>query len=284
MSAESQSTVVIEPGSTWRLLALRDVWEYRYLLLMFGLRDVKLRYKQTFLGVLWVVMQPLLSAGLMTVVFGYIAGMPSAEGVPYFAFAYTGQLAWTLFSLAVARTAGSMVGNIAMVTKIYFPRPILPFASLLAALLDFAIASAIAIPIVVIYGQGWPNLPAVLGASVLLLLGATGIGLLLAAVSVSYRDALYVLPLLLQVGLYACPVAYGLQVVRESLSKFSPAYFEIYMLNPAASLVELFRWGLLGQGLITPRHVTYSAVACSLVFVVGLVVFRRSEGRFADVI
>lgn len=261
-----------------------DVWEHKHLLWMFGLRDIKLRYKQTFLGVAWVVLQPLLSAGLLTVVFGYIANMPSAGGVPYFAFAYIGQLPWTLFSLSASRSASSMVGNIGMVLKIYFPRPLLPFGALLAVILDFGIASVLAVPIVIYYGQGVPNFPVAIGVSLLLMLNAAGVGLVLAALSVRFRDALYVLPLLLQIGLYASPVAYGLEVVQTRLSKHSPLYFELYMLNPAASLVETFRWAVLGHGLLLPRHIAYSAVVSVVMFVVGLAVFRRSERKFADVI
>lgn len=276
--------VLIRPRTPWRALAVADVWEYRHLLLMFGLRDVKLRYRQTYLGVAWVVLNPLLSAGILTVVFGYIAGIQSPAGVPYFAFAYLGQVGWLLFSATAARTSNAMVGNAGLVMKIYFPRPILPLSSLLAVLLDFTIAFLLAIPIIWFYAAGFPNIALTLGSGLLLMLLATGLGLLLAAGSVRFRDVLFVLPLLLQVGLYGSPVAYGLEVARDNLTRYSPLYFEIYMLNPLASLIEGFRLGLIGHGLVLPGYFVYSAIVSLLTFVLGLFVFRSAEGRFADVI
>lgn len=276
--------VHIRRGARWQGLGFSDIWHYRGLLLSLGLRDVKLRYKQTMLGVAWVVLQPLLSAGILTAVFGYIAAVPSPEGVPYFVFAYLGQMGWSLFSLTVTRTSGSMIGNIALVMKVYFPRPILPLATVLAVFLDFAISFAIAIPMVFWYGHGLVNVPVVIAASVFLVLCATGIGLLLAALSVRFRDVIFVLPLLVQLGLYASPVAYGLSVARDNLSQHSSHYFPLYMLNPLASLIEAFRWALLGHGLFMPGYFAYASVFSIVVFVVGFGVFRASEGKFADVI
>ncbi len=200
---------------------MSDVWQYRGLLLSLGIRDLKLRYKQTLFGVAWVVLQPLLSAGILTAVFGFIAAVPSPAGVPYFVFAYLGQMPWTLFSLTLARTSGSMVGSMTLVMKIYFPRPILPLATILSVLLDFAISFAIAIPMVVLYGRGTVNLVAVASSGIALVLCAAGIGFVLSAMSVRFRDVLFVLPVLVQLGLYASPVAYGLQVARDNLSKYS---------------------------------------------------------------
>lgn len=276
--------VHIRRGARWRALGLGDVWQYRGLLLSLGLRDVKLRYKQTVLGVAWVVLQPLLAAGILTGVFGLIAGVPSPEGIPYFVFAYVGQMAWTLFSLTLTRTSGAMVGNIILVTKIYFPRPILPLATILAVLLDFLIGFALAVPMIMWYGSGTINLPVVAGACLALMLSAAGIGFVLAAISVRFRDVLYLLPLVVQVGLYASPVAYGLTVARDSLSKYNPGYFDLYMLNPLSSPIEAFRWALLGEGLFLPRYFAYSAVCSIVLFIVGFAVFRTSEGKFADVI
>lgn len=281
---DSTTLVHIRRGARWRSLGIGDVWEYRGLLLSLGLRDVKLRYKQTLLGVVWVVLQPLLSAGILTAVFGFIAAVPSPAGVPYFVFAYLGQMPWTLFSLTLARTSGSMVGNITLVMKIYFPRPILPLATILAVLLDFAISFTVAVPMVMLYGHGTINVPVVVSAGALLLLCATGIGFVLASLSVRYRDVLFMLPLIVQLGLYASPVAYGLEVARDSLNKYSASYFDIYMLNPLASLIEAFRWGLLGRGLFLPGYFAYGAVFSVVVFVAGLAVFRASERKFADVI
>ena len=158
LAMDANSLTHIRPGARWRSLGLADVWEYRNLLLSLGLRDVKLRYKQTLLGVAWVVLQPVLSAGILTAVFGFIAAVPSPSGVPYFVFAYMGQVAWTLFSLTLTRTSGSMVGSAALVMKIYFPRPILPLATILSVLLDFAICLALAVPMVILYGRNGVNI------------------------------------------------------------------------------------------------------------------------------
>ena len=263
---------------------MSDIWQYRHLLLMFGARDVKLRYRQTLLGVAWVLINPLLSAGILTVVFGYIAGIPSPAGIPYFAFAYLGQLAWLLVSSTAARTSGAMVGNAALVMKIYFPRPILPLSTLLAVLLDFSMAFLLAVPIIWLYGEGMPNILLSAFCGGMLMLLATGLGLTLAAGSVRYRDVLFVLPLVLQVGLYACPVAYGLEVARDNLMRYSPLFFQFYMLNPAASLVEGFRIGLIGKGLLLPGYLAYSTIVSITMFLGGLFVFRSAEGKFADVI
>jgi len=278
------SVTHIRRGARWRSFGLADVWEYRNLFLNLGLRDVKLRYKQTILGVLWVVLQPLLSAGILTAVFGFIAAVPSPSGVPYFVFAYLGQMAWTLFSLTLTRTSGSLVGSAALVMKIYFPRPILPLATIIAVLLDFAICFALAVPMVILYGKGGINVPVLAASSLVLILCATGIGFMFAALSVRFRDVLFLLPIIVQLGLYASPVAYGLDVARANLSKYSDRYFDLYMLNPLASQVEAFRWSLLGQGLFLPEHFAYGAVFAVVVFVAGFAVFRASEGKFADVI
>jgi lipopolysaccharide transport system permease protein len=278
------SVTHIRRGARWQALGFGDIWQYRGLLFSLGLRDVKLRYKQTLLGVAWVVLQPLLSAGILTAVFGLIAAVPSPEGVPYFAIAYLGQMGWSLFSLTVTRTSGSMVGNIALVMKIYFPRPILPLATILAVLLDFAISFAIAIPLLVMYGTGVVNIPVVLVAGLALVLCAAGVGFLLATISVRFRDVIFVLPFIVQLGLYASPVAYQLEFARRNLEPHSHWYFVVYMLNPLASLVEAFRWGLLGRGLFLPGYFAYGVVASVGIFLVGFCVFRASEGKFPDVI
>jgi lipopolysaccharide transport system permease protein len=280
----TDSIVHIRPGARWRSLGLGDLWEYRGLLLNLGLRDVKLRYKQTILGVLWVILQPLLSAGILTAVFGVIASVPSPSGVPYFVLAYLGQLAWTLFGMTLTRTSGAMVGSAAMVTKVYFPRPILPLATLIAVLLDFAICFALAVPMIAWYGTGSVNVPVLLATSVTLMLCATGIGFIFATLSVRFRDVLFLLPMIVQLGLYASPVAYGLEVARDSLLRRGTFYFDLYMLNPVTSLVEAFRWSLLGQGLFLPTYVAYGFVVSLLVFIAGFVIFRSAEGKFADVI
>jgi lipopolysaccharide transport system permease protein len=281
---DTPAVIHVRRGARWRAFGLGDVWAYRGLLLNLALRDVKLRYKQTIVGIFWVVLQPLLAAGIMTVAFGYIAGVRGPEGMPYFVFAYLGQMGWTLFSLTLVRTSGSMVANSAIVMKIYFPRPVLPLSTILAALLDFAICFTLAIPMVVRYGQGVTHLPVALLSGVLLVLFATGLGFILAALSVRFRDVLFVLPFIVQLGLYASPVAYGLEVARDNLTAYSTGYFDLYMLNPLASLIEAFRWGLVGEGLFLPAYFAYGALCAVAMLVGGFALFRASEGRFADVI
>ena len=274
---DSNTTVHVQPGFRWRSLGMLDVWQYRGLLLSLGIRDLKLRYKQTLFGVAWVVLQPLMSAGILTAVFGFIAAVPSPAGVPYFVFAYLGQMPWTLFSMTLARTSGSMVGSIGLVMKIYFPRPILPLSTILSVLLDFAISFGLAIPMVVLYGRGPVNLPAVVLSGVALVLCAAGIGFALSALSVRFRDVLMVLPVLVQLGLYASPVAYGLEVARNNLTKYSPTYFDVYMLNPTASLIETFRWGLLGHGLFLREYLHLRCRAVGIGVPRGLRVLPRSR-------
>ena len=276
---DATSVTHTRPGARWRSLGLGDVWEYRNLLLNLGLRDVKLRYKQTLLGVAWVVLQPVLSAGILTAVFGFIAAVPSPSGVPYFVFAYLGQVAWTLFSLTLTRTSGSMVGSAALVMKIYFPRPILPLATILAVLLDFAICCALAVPMVILYGKNGVNVPVLAASSLVLIVCATGIGFVFAALSVRFRDVLVPAPIIVQLGLYASPVAYGLDVARASLTRHSARYFDLYMLNPLASVVEAFRWSLLGQGLFLPGYFVYGAVFSAVVFAGGFRGVPRLRGK-----
>lgn len=279
----STAFVHIRPSGRWRWLNIRELWEYRDLLLSLGLRDVMLRYKQTLLGVVWVVLQPIVSAGILTAVFGFVAAAPSPAGVPYFVFAYLGQMAWTLFGLTLARTGGALVGNGAIVLKIYFPRIILPLATLLAVLLDFLIGFSIALPMVFAYTTHI-SLWAVVISGLGLILAATGLGLIVAAISAKFRDILFLLPLVVQLGLYASPVAYGLDIARDNLAKYSPRYFDLYMLNPLSALIEAFRWGLLGQGLFLPGYFVYGMVASLALFAAGVLVFQSSAGKFADVI
>jgi lipopolysaccharide transport system permease protein len=282
-SAESTPVVHVRRNARWRGLGLADIWAYRGLMLTLGLRDIKLRQKQTLLGIGWVVLQPLLSAGVLTVVFGLVVAVPTPGGLPFFVFAYLGQMGWSLFSVSLSRTSGSLRGNVALVMKIYFPRPILPFAGVVAGLVDFSIAFTLAIPMIAAYSTGI-HIPVAVLAGISMVLLATGIGFMFSSLSVKYRDVLYGLPFVVQLGMYASPVAYSLALARENLEARSPLYFALYMLNPITSLVESFRWALLGEGLFLPGYLAYAVAVSVLVFVAGFLVFRSQEGRFADVI
>ena len=272
---------MIEPVSGWRSLRLRDVWEFRDLLVTLGMRDVKLVYKQTALGVAWVVLQPLIGAGIFTFVFGMLADMPSGE-IPYFAFSFAGMLGWTLFSATLSGASLVMISNAHLVSKIYFPRLILPLSSAFQPVVNATVGLVLMGAILLIYrvhlGAQILLLPV---AAALLLMLALGIGFWCSSIMVRYRDLRYIIPVAVQFLLYASPVGYSLAAISE---RVPVQYQTAYMLNPLASLVELFRWTLLGEGTLTPVWVGYSILVTLVIFLAGAFAFRRAERGFADVI
>ena len=278
LDENAPNTTVIQPSSGWAALNLKEVWQFRDLLLSLAGRDVKLRYRQTALGALWVVLQPLIAAGVFSLVFGRVAKLPS-DGLPYFLFSYAGLLAWNAFSGTLTKSSTCLVGNSQLVSKIYFPRLVLPLSTLCSTLIDFGVALAMMVVLLVVYHitphLGLLLLPVWL---LLILMLALGFGLMAAALTVSYRDVQYVLPVLMQFALYASPIAYALSAVPHSLRPF-------FFLNPLSGLLEAFRWSLLG----TPHHlewgpVGYSAALAAVVFVAGAFAFKKMERKFADVI
>jgi lipopolysaccharide transport system permease protein len=269
--------LVIRPPSRWTPIDLRGLWEFRDLLRRFVVRDLKLRYRQTALGVIWVVLQPLLAAGAFAFVFGKVAGL-SSEGVPYFAFAYAGMLGWNLFSGSLTRMSGSLVGNSGLVSKIYFPRLVLPLSTLGSNVIDFVVALAMMALILVVAGvtPGLALLTLPLWVALVIVL-ASGLGMLAAALMVPYRDVQYILPVATQIMLYASPVAYALASVPGSARGW-------VQLNPLTGVLEGFRWSLLDVGHFQLGATIWSVAAAVLSFVVGGAVFTRLERRFADVI
>ncbi len=269
--------VRIRPRKGWVALDLKEVWQYRDLLFTLAGRDVKLRYRQTVLGAAWVVLQPLLTAGIFSVVFGRVAKLPS-DGLPYFLFSYAGLLAWNAFSGTLGKASTVLLGNANLVSKIYFPRLILPLSTVFSTLLDFGVALVMMAVLMVIFGVvphiGILLLPVWL---LLILMTAIGLGLFTSALAVSYRDVQYILPVLIQFGLYATPVAYAVSAVPQDLRPW-------YFLNPLSGLLEAFRWSLLGVGSLPIGYVLYSAAMAIGLFFIGLFAFRRMERRFADVI
>jgi lipopolysaccharide transport system permease protein len=270
----------IRPRRRWAPPNLREVWEYRDLLLRFAAKDVTLRYRQTALGVLWVVLQPLLTAGVFTFVFGKIAGLSSAPGIPYFVFAFAGQVAWNAFNTIIGRSSNALVISSALVSKIYFPRLLLPLSVAFAALIDAAVAFAMMIVLLLLYGIPitWSILtfPLWLGLVMVLAMGA---GVVASSFMVRYRDVQYVLPVVVQLLLYASPVAYGLASVPKHLQP-------IVKLNPLTGLLEGVRWSLLGVGKV-PLELgltIYAAGMSVLILAVGLFAFAQMERGFADVI
>ena len=259
-------------------LDLAELWRYRDLWLTLALRDVKLRYRQTALGVAWVVLLPLLASGIFTLVFGVVAGLPS-DGSPYFLFVFAGYLGWSAFQNTLQRCGISLIGNTALVTKVYFPRIILPAASVLASLLDFAIGMAILELVLLVRGEapGLASLALVPLLMLLLQLIALGAGFVSAALSVKFRDVQYVVPFLIQLLLYASPVAYGITTVPRPVRA-------LYLLNPIAPLLDGLRTSLLGRGEIHWVAIVGSALVSAALFAVGTLFFLYQDRQYADVI
>lgn len=259
-------------------LDLRELWRYRDLWLTLALRDVKLRYRQTALGVAWVVLLPLLASGIFTLVFNVVAKLPS-DGSPYFLFVFAGYLGWNAFQNTLQRCGISLIGNTALVTKVYFPRIILPAASVLASLLDFAIGAVMLLLVLLVRGE-LPS-PAMLAIVPLLMLIlqllALGLGLFSAALSVRFRDVTYVLPFLIQLLLYASPVAYGVSAIPPSVRR-------LYLLNPIAPLLDGLRAALLGRGDVHWTAIGSAALVSAVVFAAGTLFFLYQDRQYADVI
>lgn len=277
--ASERPLIHIRPAPGWRLPDLAELWHFRHVMLMLGIRDLKVRYKQTFLGVTWVVLQPLIAAGIFSFVFGGVAQMEAPGEVPYFLFSFVGLLGWNLFSSMVGRSSNTLVGSAALIQKIYFPRLLLPLSNIMSSLVDFAVASGLLVVLLAWFwtGPSLVGLVVALGCLVLFMMLALGVGLAAGAVSVHYRDVQYLIPVALQFLLYASPVAYAVETVPDR-------YLLFYLLNPLAGLLETFRWGVLGVGELTPFLIIYPAVFTVVVFLAGVLVFKRLERSFADVI
>ncbi len=271
------STIVITPPGRFSLPKIRELVEGRDVFLRFGMRDITLRYRQTALGAIWVVLQPLLSAGIFSVVFGAVAKLPSG-GTPYFIFSYAGMLAWNLFNNIIGRASTSLVSNQALVSKVFFPRMLVPLATLLSAAVDFFVALAMFVVLLFIYqiNPGWPVLllPIWVLSNVLL---AMGLGLAFSSLMVNYRDVQYVVPFALQILLYASPVAYSLSAVPKSL-------LWLYQLNPITWILQAFRWSLLGQPAPSIWQIAGCIVVPVAIFIAGALFFQQFERNFADVI
>lgn len=271
--------LTIRPPSRWSALRLGEAWQFRDLLFSLAGRDVKLRYKQTALGAAWVLLQPLMAAGIFSFVFGKVARLSSGS-VPYFLFSYAGLLAWNVFNTTLIKSSTSLIGNAQLISKVYFPRMILPFSTVPSALIDFAVALALMAVLMPAYGV-LPSLGILLLPLwlFLILLLSAGVGLITSALTVSYRDVQYILPVLTQFLLYASPVAYAVGQVPQRLRPF-------YFLNPLSGLLEAFRWSLLGSagGALHLPSLCYSAALALAAFIVGMLSFKQMERRFADVI
>jgi len=272
----STAKVIIRPSQEWLPLSLSSVWEYRDLLYFLVWRDIKVRYKQTFLGILWAVLQPALMTLAFFVFFGRLAGVPS-EGIPYPVFAFSGILPWQLFAFALAESSNSLVSNERLVTKVYFPRVIIPLASVLAGLVDFLIGFLVLLAMMLFWGIA-PSVDAwTLPFFVFLVLAAAlGVGFWFAALNVQYRDVRYTLPFIIQFWLFLSPVVYPTSLVPEP-------WRILYGVNPMVGAIEGLRWALLGQRGLGLELVS-SILTTAFLFLGGLCYFRRIERSFADVI
>jgi lipopolysaccharide transport system permease protein len=277
MAGSERAQWEIGPPRGWFELNLREMWNYRELLYFFVWRDLKIRYKQTAIGVGWVVLQPLMAMLLFTVFFGRLAKMPS-EGLPYPVFYYTGLLPWLYFSASLTHATNTVVEHERVITKVYFPKMFLPFSAVLSGLVDFGIGFGLLMGLMLYYHL-IPTIATFLVPIFLLLavMTALAVGLWLSALNAIYRDVRYVIPFLVQFWLFASPVVYPSTVV--------PAKWRwLYGLNPMAGVVEGFRWAVTGRGQAPGVLVLVSATTVLLLFLGGVVYFKKMESKIADTV
>jgi lipopolysaccharide transport system permease protein len=272
---ESVPVFIIRPSKGLVALNLRELWQYRELLYILIWRDIKVRYKQTAIGAAWAVIQPFFAMVVFSLIFGRLAKIPS-EGLPYPIFAYSALLPWQFFAKALTEASTSLVVNERVITKVYFPRLLVPTAVVLAGLLDFGIAFLILLGMMVFYGitLSW----FILFVPLFLLLAiitALGVSFWLSALDVEYRDVRYTLPFLTQLWFFATPVVYPSAIVP-------PSWRALYGLNPMTGVIEGFRWALLGSAPPDLRMLLVSSLLASLLFMSGLIYFRRMERTLAD--
>ena len=268
---------ILKPSTGWAALNLQDLWLYRELIFFMTWRDLKVRYKQTLLGASWAILKPFLTMVVFSIFFGNLAKVPS-DGVPYPIFSYTALIPWTLFSKALQDASRSLVANSHMITKVYFPRMILPLSSVIAGVVDFFIAFIVLLGMMVFFhiiptAKIWV-LPFFL---LLALITAVGVGLWLSALNVLFRDINYILPFLTQFWMYLTPIAYPSSMVPLK-------WRVIYALNPMVGVVDGFRWALLGTGQPPGVVAMVSSIVALLLLISGMFFFRRLERLFADMV
>ena len=272
-----RAEIVIKPSQGWVPLKLGELWQYRELLVFLVWRDTKVRYKQASLGVAWAVIQPLMTMVIFSVIFGELAKLPS-ENIPYPLFSYAALLPWQLFSGALTRSGSSLVGNATLLTKVYFPRLIIPLSATIGGLVDFSISFLVLLGLMLFYGMAptWAILWLPL-LVVFTLVTALSVGLWLSALNVEYRDVQHIIPFIIQAWMYASPVAYSAELIPSGPWRF------VYGLNPVAGIIQGFRWALLGAS--PPGELMLVSVGMVMILLVaGLYYFRRMEKVFADVV
>lgn len=279
LASKSASTLTtIRPSRGWVALNLGDLWKYRELIYFLIWRDIKVRYKQAVLGVAWAIIQPVMTMVVFSIIFGKLLGVASEGNIPYPVFSYVALLPWQLFAGALQKSGVSLVGNANLITKIYFPRLVIPLASVISGLVDFALAFLVLLGLMFYYKV--PLTWNILWLPLLILLAmvtAMAVGLWLSALNVQYRDVQQMIPFLVNIWFYASPAVYSANIIPGGLWQM------VYALNPMAGVIQGFRWALLGT---QPPDITLaiSTLVVLILFVSGLFFFRRMERTFADIV
>jgi lipopolysaccharide transport system permease protein len=269
--------IIIKPKKTFSINDIRELWQYKELLYFFTWRDLKVRYKQTAVGVGWAIFQPFITMVVFSVFFGKLAKIPS-DGIPYPIFVYVGLLIWTFFSSALSETSGCLISNQSIITKVYFPRLILPISSVITRLVDFFVASIILVGMMIYY-HFTPHLIGLLVLPILLIISfmaAVGGGLFLASVNVKYRDVRYILPFFIQMLLFVTPVIYPASIAGK--------YSWILAINPMTGVIKAAHAAILGNAPINWFLLLISFCVCLVMFIFGIIYFKKTERYFADIV
>ncbi len=273
----NEPITVIRPKKLFSFADLKELWEYRELLYFFSWKELKVRYKQTAVGVAWAVFQPFITMVVFSMFFGQLLKVPS-DGIPYPIFVYTGLLFWQFFSSALSNTSNILIQNQAIITKVYFPRLILPLSTVATKLVDFLIGAVILVGMMIYYGY-MPNLIGLLIIPLLLLItffASVGLGIFLASINVKYRDVQYVLPFFIQLLLFVTPVIYPASIIGK--------YSKILALNPMMGVIQSARAAILGTTALNWTLIGLSLLATVILMVIGIYTFKKAEGSFADLI
>lgn len=270
-------TVYLKPSKGWLALNLKEIWRYRELIYFLTWRDIKVRYKQAVLGITWALLQPILTMAITSIVFGYLLKVSSGD-IPYPVFVLSALLPWHLFSTSLQKSSHSLVGNANLLTKIYFPRLIIPLSSVLAVMVDFAISFIVLISMMLIY-KTYPTWQIfwLIPLTFLSVLAALAVGLWLSALNVQYRDVQHMVPFIIQIWMYASPIVYPIETIPAGIWR------NLYGLNPMVGVVQGFRWALFG-GIAPDMTMLISVGVVLILFVSGLYYFRRMEKTFADIV
>ena len=277
MDKHKDFILYIEAGKSEKQY-IKDIWRYRELFYFLAWRDILVRYKQTVIGILWAILRPFLTMVVFTFIFGNVAKLPSEGGAPYPIMVYAAMLPWTFFASALQESSNSLIANSNMISKIYFPRLVVPISAVIVSFVDFLVSFVILIGLMIFYGFVPPIQILLLPVFTLnAFFAAMGYGLLLAALNVKYRDFRYIVPFIVQFGLYISPVGFSSAVIPEQ-------WRLLYSVNPMVGVIDGFRWSIIGNTQIYWPGMILSLVLVSLVFIFGLLYFRKTERTFADVI